>query len=286
MRYTPSAVANDTATLTLAGGGTVPLTGGGTLAAIATNKDLSGLSFGSQTVGLSTVPQTITVTNTGASPLTITGTSFTGAAADYLATPHNCTNIAPSATCTIDVMFTPTAAGIRNATLQIATNEAGTKSVGVSGTGVAGPVPAGGGTVLAPVVTPQILAPVVPINAPLGSSKKSLKSLTLKIGPTRDRTLPLKFKVSGELKVPAGVSLKSTCVGNVRITFRRGSASVKSSSPKLRLINKKTRCVYSSNVTIATRALTGSARRLTVALRYAGSSLLSAASRSKSVGIR
>lgn len=291
VRFTPSAVAGRTGTLTATGGGTVALTGAGTLAAITTDKQ--GLSFGSQSVGLSTVPQTITITNTGGSPLTVGGVSFTGTAAtDYNASPAGCTNVAPNGTCTVDVMFTPKAAGVRNATLQIATNEAGTKAVPVSGTGLAGPAPAGGGAaggggVIAPVITPQILAPVVPIDQPIAPSKKSLKSLTLKVGPARDRTLPLKFKIRGELKVPTGVSLKSTCAGTVAITLKRGLKTVVKSSPKLRLIANKKRCVYSSKVTIRSRALVGvRTSRLKVGVRYAGSSLLKAASRSKSVRIR
>ena len=299
VRFTPSAVAARTATLTVDEGGTphaIALTGAGTLAAIAT--DRAGLTFGSQTVGLSTVPQTIVVTNTGQAPssLSVTGTSFTGAgAADYSATPAGCTNMAAGANCTIDVMFTPTAAGVRNAVLQIATNEAGIKSVPVSGTGVAGPAPAGGGGggaaggggVIAPVVTPQLLAPVVPIDQPVAASKKSLKSLTLKVGPVRDVTLPLQFTVSGELKAPVGTSLKSTCAGTVAITLKRGLKTVVTSSPKLRLIAKSTRCVYSSKVTIRSRALVGqTTKRLTVGVRYAGSSSINAASRSKSVTVR
>jgi hypothetical protein len=275
VRFTPSAVADRTATLTVNEGGiphTVALTGAGTLAAIGTNP--AGLSFGSQRVGLSTVPQSIVVTNTGGSPLNIAGVSFTGTgAADYNATATGCTNMAPGATCTVDVMFTPTAAGIRNATLQIATNEAGTRAIPVSGTGVAGPAPAGGGGgVIAPVITP---------------SKKSLKSLTLKVGPKRDALLPLRFTISGELKVPAGVSLKSTCAGNVTITLKRGLKTVVKSTPKLRLIAGKTRCVYSSKVTIRTRALVGArTSSLRAGVRYAGSSALKSASRFKSVRVR
>jgi hypothetical protein len=289
VRFTPSAVANRTATLTVNEGGTphtVALTGAGTLAAIATNPQ--GLSFGSQSVGLSTAPQTITVTNTGGSPLHVTGTSFIDAAgADYNATPTGCTNVPAGGTCSIEVMFTPTAAGVRNARLQIATNEAGVKSVPVSGIGVAGPVPAGGGAVTAPVITPELLAPVVPIDQPVAASKKSLRSLTLKVGPKRDALLPLQFTISGELKVPRGTSLKSTCTGNVTITLKRGLKNVVKSTPKLRLIANKTRCVYSSKVTITSRALVGArTTRLLVGVRYAGSSVFKFAARSKFARIR
>jgi hypothetical protein len=291
VRFTPSAVAARTATLTVNEGGTphaIALTGSGTLAAITTDKQ--GLSFGSQSVGLSTAPQRITITNSGGSPLNLTSATFTGAGApDYSATPTGCANIAPNATCTVDVMFTPTAAGIRNATLQLATNEAGTKAIEVSGIGVAGPVTGGGGGggVTAPIVTPQLLAPIVPIDQTVTASKKSLKSLTLKVSPGRDALLPLRFTISGELKAPAGVSLKSTCAGSVAVSLKRGAKTVVKSAPKLRLIAKNTRCVYSSKVTIRSRSLVGTGTtRLQVGVRYAGSSVVNAASRSKSVRIR
>ncbi len=289
VRFTPSAVAARTATLTVNEGGTphaIALTGSGTLAAITTDKQ--GLSFGSQSVGLSTAPQRITITNSGGSPLNVTSATFTGAGApDYSATPTGCANMAPNATCTVDVMFTPTAAGIRNATLQLATNEAGIKAIPVSGIGVAGPVTGGGGGVTAPIVTPQLLAPIVPIDQTVTASKKSLKSLTLKVSPGRDALLPLRFTISGELKAPAGVSLKSTCAGSVAVSLKRGAKTVVKSAPKLRLIAKNTRCVYSSKVTIRSRSLVGTGTtRLQVGVRYAGSSVVNAASRSKSVRIR
>jgi hypothetical protein len=133
------------------------------------------------------------------------------------------------------------------------------------------------------VITPQL---IVPVSQP-AASKKSVRSLTLKVGPSRDVTLPLQFTISGELKVPKGVSLAKSCTGNMAIALKRGLKSVLKSSPKLRLIASKTRCVYSSKVTIRNRSLVGArTSRLTVTANYAGSSLLKSAARSKSITIR
>jgi hypothetical protein len=87
--------------------------------------------------------------------------------------------------------------------------------------------------------------------------------------------------------VPQGVSLAKSCTGNMATSLKRGLKSVLKSSPKLRLIANKTRCVYSSKVTIRNRSLVGAqTRRLTVTANYAGSSLLKSAARSKSITIR
>jgi hypothetical protein len=133
------------------------------------------------------------------------------------------------------------------------------------------------------VITPAL---IVPVGQP-AVSKQPVKSLTLKVGPSRDVTLPLRFTISGELKVPKGVSLSKSCTRTMAISLKRGSKAVLKSSPKLRLIASKTRCVYSSTVTIRNRSLVGArTSRLAVTANYAGSSLLKPAARSASISIR
>jgi uncharacterized repeat protein (TIGR01451 family) len=99
------------------------------------------LAFGSQSVGTTGATQTITVTSTGLASLTITGTSLTGSnAADFVVTSNACTNavLAPSASCSIDLAFKPTAIGARSAVLRISDDSAGSPhDVSLSGTGTA-----------------------------------------------------------------------------------------------------------------------------------------------------
>src|SRR5262249_30357477 len=67
----------------------------------------------------------VTVQNTGSGPLTVTGLSVAGT--DFAVSANTClaAPIAAGGTCTVSVTFTPTAAGARSATLQIADNAAG-----------------------------------------------------------------------------------------------------------------------------------------------------------------
>jgi HYR domain len=70
----------------------------------------------------------------------VTGVTVTGdAAGDFAVTADGCTGNAfpPGATCTVSVVFTPTAAGARSASLVVATTSAaGTHTVALLGTGV------------------------------------------------------------------------------------------------------------------------------------------------------
>src|SRR5207249_3802179 len=76
----------------------------------------SSLNFGNQNVGTTSNPQTVTVTNTGNSDLNVTAVSVTESnRADFNQT-NTCTSaVAPQATCTITVTFTPSISGTETA---------------------------------------------------------------------------------------------------------------------------------------------------------------------------
>jgi hypothetical protein len=94
----------------------------------------STVTFPSQYVGTSGLPQTVTVTNTGNATLTIT--AVTASPADFGAL-SNCTNpVAPNASCTIGVFFDPTVGGPRAGTLSVSYNGAGSpQTVALTGSG-------------------------------------------------------------------------------------------------------------------------------------------------------
>lgn len=94
------------------------------------------LEFGSQKLGIASVPQSVKLTNTGKAALTI---ASIGASASDFEVNHNCgATLAAGAACDVYVKFTPLAAGARNATLTIASNDpAGSASVALAGTGSA-----------------------------------------------------------------------------------------------------------------------------------------------------
>ncbi len=94
----------------------------------------ASLTFSPQAAGTISPAQTITVTNTGNAPLTI---SQITAAGDFTST-DTCisTPIAAGATCTIQISFLPTTTGARTGTLTIYGNIPGGQSiVSLSGTG-------------------------------------------------------------------------------------------------------------------------------------------------------
>ncbi len=142
--FTPAASGTRTGTLTIndnAGGSpqTVSLTGtatsaGGPVVSLST----SSLSFGSQPLGATSAPQNFTLTNTGSSPLSITGIGTTGSnPGDFVQTNDCGTSVAAGASCTFTVTFTPTASGNRSATLNIFDNAGGSpQHVSLAGTGI------------------------------------------------------------------------------------------------------------------------------------------------------
>lgn len=66
---------------------------------------------------------TITVANTGGSPLTIGSIAIGGSSAADFRQTNNCSSVAPGATCSIVATFAPTRSGTRTATLSIASND-------------------------------------------------------------------------------------------------------------------------------------------------------------------
>jgi hypothetical protein len=99
---------------------------------------VSSLAFGNQLRGATSAAQSVTLTNTGTQPLTV-GMITIADSGDY-AQSSNCVGpLAPTASCRIDVTFTPLATGSRSGTLSVSTS-VGTVPVALSGTGT---LPAG-----------------------------------------------------------------------------------------------------------------------------------------------
>jgi len=141
--FTPGAAGSRSATLQIPsdannGVQTVSLTGTGIVAIAAASP--ATLSYGNQLLNAASSAQVITVTNSGQSPLTISGTNLTGSnTGDFAVTGNSCsTALNYNASCTIGVAFTPAATGARNATLNIASNASnGVQTVALTGTGTA-----------------------------------------------------------------------------------------------------------------------------------------------------
>ena len=101
----------------------------------------SSLSFGNQSTGTSSTARTVTVTDTGSTPVDVDNVQATGAFAET----DNCgAYLNAGASCTVNVVFSPTSAGAQSGTLTIASLAANNpRQVSLSGTGTTG---SGGGT--------------------------------------------------------------------------------------------------------------------------------------------
>jgi uncharacterized protein (TIGR03437 family) len=102
------------------------------------------LDFGRLNVGAAGTAQSVQLTNSGTSRLSLVAITVGGInSGDFSETDDCGTSLAPGARCTVQVVFTPTASGIRAASLFVAGNISGAEpAVDLTGAGmVAGPTP-------------------------------------------------------------------------------------------------------------------------------------------------
>lgn len=131
---------------------TVALVGTGTVSAQpAISVNATSVVFGPQVVGSASASQAVTVSNSGAAPLTLAIAALSGTAAGDFSLGSNCTaasTLAPGATCSLSLGFTPRALGVRSATLTLNSDASnGAAVLSLSGSGVSTPAP---GVSLAP----------------------------------------------------------------------------------------------------------------------------------------
>lgn len=115
---------------------TIVFSGTGGVASVSLSTP--SLTFAARNTGTISIPQTITLTNTGNLSLAISGVMFIGVnPGDFSLQGNTCgSSVAAGATCTISVSFAPTASGARTAALEILTNAASSPdTVQLSGTG-------------------------------------------------------------------------------------------------------------------------------------------------------
>ncbi len=93
----------------------------------------TALGFAAQSPTVASTAQAVTFTNGGELPLTISGVTTTG---PYSQTNNCPASISPTASCVINVVFTPTATGTQNGTLVVADNApGGSQTLPLSGSG-------------------------------------------------------------------------------------------------------------------------------------------------------
>ena len=140
--FKPTAIGTRTATLSMADSAvgspqTVSLSGTGATTAPAASLSPTSLAFGNQSIGTTSAPHTVTLSNSGNAAMTLTSLALTGANASDFVQNNNCgASLAVGANCSVAVLFKPSAAGSRGATLSIADNANGSpQAVSLSGTG-------------------------------------------------------------------------------------------------------------------------------------------------------
>jgi subtilase family serine protease len=103
----------------------------------AASLSATSLSFGSETVGVQTAAQNVTLTNTGNAQLSITSFTSTGTGAASFVIINGCgTTLAAGAHCIFSAAFKPTATGALSATITIVDNAANSpQTVTLAGTG-------------------------------------------------------------------------------------------------------------------------------------------------------
>lgn len=94
----------------------------------------TSLSFGVLQIGLTSAPQTVTVTNVSSHSVTFTSIASSG---DFSQTNTCPTTLNTGQSCTITVSFTPAAAGVRNGAVTLKDNDPGspTQTITLTGTG-------------------------------------------------------------------------------------------------------------------------------------------------------
>jgi hypothetical protein len=133
----------------------IPLLTATTAAQAAMSLSPNALTFASQAVATASAPQSVTVTNTGSAPLTISQFAISpaqtplGPQSEFSET-DNCigASIAVGQSCAVQVIFAPVAAGGRSATMTIYGNVSG----GQATVALSGAATAAGAVVLTPVV--------------------------------------------------------------------------------------------------------------------------------------
>ncbi len=138
--FTPSASGNILATFTINSSDpgsphTIQLSGTGVVQS-AVSIAPSSLAFGSQFVGNSGAPQTVSISNTGAGSLSISGISLTNST-DFSMTRNCPSSLSVGIVCTFTVTFTPSTAGILNGSIVFTTGNSGSSyAIPLTGTGI------------------------------------------------------------------------------------------------------------------------------------------------------
>ncbi len=139
--FKPSAAGARSSTITVTSDGvgspqTIAVSGNGT--AVTTPGQLSfdsAVTFATQTLGTTSAPTNVTVTNTGGTAVNVSSIA-SSVPTEFGVSAPGCTTVNAGATCALSLTFTPVATGARNALITLVSNGTGSpQTIAVSGTG-------------------------------------------------------------------------------------------------------------------------------------------------------
>ncbi|HET9281327.1 MAG TPA: choice-of-anchor D domain-containing protein [Candidatus Angelobacter sp.] len=137
VRFSPTIAGTFNESLTLTGNGNPPTaqvtltgTGIGPLPSFAP----ASLTFAAQLAGTTSAAQSVTLSNTGNAALAITGFAVNG---DFSESDNCGTSLPAGSTCTLNIVFKPTADGTRNGSVTLVSNFNGLPLIRLTGTGQA-----------------------------------------------------------------------------------------------------------------------------------------------------
>jgi len=172
----------------------------------------SSLNFGLLQIGLTSAPQTVTVTNVSSHSATFTSITRSGDFAQTNNCPTTPATLNAGQNCTITVTFTPTAAGIRNGAVTLKDNCPGspTQTIALTGTGEPGALAFSPNSITFPGTLPGTSS--YPMSATLtndSAATVSIKAITIS---------PSDGTFTQTNNCPATLSPGQTCVVQVVFT--------------------------------------------------------------------
>ncbi len=176
--FKPQTAASLPSTITIADNAsgspqTITLSGAGTAVPVPTaSLAPSSLSFASTPAGTTSAALPITVSNIGSAALTVTSVAIAGTNPTNFSQTNNCTSVAAGSSCTVNVVFKPTAAAASyTANVTVTDNTGGaagsTQTVTASGTGA---------TVALATLAPGSLSFSAPLNTAAGAQTVTLSN--------------------------------------------------------------------------------------------------------------
>jgi Abnormal spindle-like microcephaly-assoc'd, ASPM-SPD-2-Hydin/HYDIN/CFA65/VesB-like, Ig-like domain/Beta-propeller repeat len=236
-----------------------------TAPAVTLSGNIAG--FSAVDVGTTSAAQSLSITNSGTAPLNIQSITATG---DFAATTTCAASVAPSASCSVQVTFKPTASGARTGLLTIVDDaNSGEIVIGLSGTGTAPTLtisPASGATTSATVTAGQPATYNLSIAATPGAAGTA--TLTCSGVPTNATCTisPSSLNLSSSTNAAFTVTVETQVVRTASLTFegvKLASIGLAFLPPVALLLMKRRRVSYGARVCvlllacIPTIALTG-----------------------------